>query len=209
MRIKRGIIDATTVLPVSKLACDPLLETIDPPTFLDKLQTLSGCIKAALLDQEKLVSGIGNWIADEVLYQTGIHPATTCSKISDLQGNHLLENIVKICHDASECTRQNKELPVHYLFHYRWGKGKFQKTKDYHGNSITFETVAGRTSAIASAVQKKASGIEEEKSCKTSKYFNTADESKQVENKRKGNNHGSEIEQSLPPRKKKNIKKGK
>jgi len=37
-----------------------------------------------LLDQGKLVCGVGNWVADEVLYQAGVLPSAACNTLSDL-----------------------------------------------------------------------------------------------------------------------------
>ena len=42
-------------------------------------------IKAVLLDQERVVCGVGNWVADEVLFQSGIHPSTPAAGLDDAQ----------------------------------------------------------------------------------------------------------------------------
>ena len=46
------------------------------------LSSKSAPIKAVLLDQSAVVCGIGNWVADEVLYMSRIHPATAASALS-------------------------------------------------------------------------------------------------------------------------------
>ena len=43
------------------------------------LSSKSAPIKAVLLDQSAVVCGIGNWVADEVLYMSRIHPATAAA----------------------------------------------------------------------------------------------------------------------------------
>ena len=35
--------------------------------------------------QERLVSGVGNWVADEVCYQACVHPAAKCNTLSPEQ----------------------------------------------------------------------------------------------------------------------------
>jgi formamidopyrimidine-DNA glycosylase len=126
-------------------------------------------VKAALLSQELLFSGIGNWLADEVLYQSHIHPKTRCSALDPVMIQALGEAIIRVCQTAAQCSRAGEEFPVEYLFHYRWEKSKKAKkkgengegdagsprgAKDAFGNAITFETVGGRTSAVVPAVQR-------------------------------------------------------
>lgn len=41
-------------------------------------------IKALLLDQS-FAAGVGNWIADEVLFQAKVHPASRCGNLDDTQ----------------------------------------------------------------------------------------------------------------------------
>ena len=53
-------------LPIAKLAPDPLYEMPSRAVFAEKVGARTANIKAFLLDQEKVVCGIGNWIADEV-----------------------------------------------------------------------------------------------------------------------------------------------
>eukprot|EP00971_Amphidinium_carterae_P328798 6460867-Amphidinium_carterae.1 len=50
-----------------------------------KVTASSMPIKGLLLDQEKAVSGVGNWVADEVLYHASIHPAAVSKTLSETQ----------------------------------------------------------------------------------------------------------------------------
>src|SRR6266542_5794409 len=59
--------------PISELGFDALLGLPAPPRFADLLAGRSAPIKALLLDQS-FAAGVGNWIADEVLYQARIAP---------------------------------------------------------------------------------------------------------------------------------------
>ena len=75
---KFGFVEfATSTIRFDELAPDALLleDVNDVSTdILPKLVEQSTCIKAILLDQKRVVSGVGNWIADEMLYHAKIHP---------------------------------------------------------------------------------------------------------------------------------------
>ena len=91
----------------SLLGFDPLDGMICEQEFARLLLLRSGTIKGALLDQallpalsvflprlflaadylrlQSFSAGVGNWVADEVLYQARIHPETQCSRMSAAQ----------------------------------------------------------------------------------------------------------------------------
>lgn len=56
--------------------------SIDRGSFLRRMRTRRGRVKPAMLDQ-RLVSGIGNLVADEVLWHARIHPASPIPLLSD------------------------------------------------------------------------------------------------------------------------------
>ena len=143
--------------PISELAADPVLEPMAVEDFCAKLSGVNAPIKAVLLDQKRVVCGVGNWIADEILYQTGIHPATKCSALETSQATQLHQCIQDVCTTACSVNADSKQFPAGWLFHYRWGKGKGDCIMP-NGDAISFETVAGRTSAIVSRVQKEVGG---------------------------------------------------
>ena len=59
--------------PVAKLGFDPLLAMPPPKRFCELIRARGANVKSLLLDQS-FAAGVGNWIADEVLYQAGIDP---------------------------------------------------------------------------------------------------------------------------------------
>ena len=59
--------------PISELGFDPLEGLPETAELARHLARRSAPIKAVLLDQS-LFAGVGNWIADEVLFQSGISP---------------------------------------------------------------------------------------------------------------------------------------
>jgi len=155
-RVKLLSGDPLTQLPLSKLARDPLIEGVGSDFHL-RLSQYSMPVKAALLDQEAIICGMGNYLCDEVLYQSGIDPRVACKKIPTYKAEELAKCIEQVLKVACELTAANKDFPKHWLFNYRWGKGKKGSSMP-DGNPITFDTVGGRTTAIVCKVQKATFG---------------------------------------------------
>ena len=142
--------------PWRALAPDALLDLPSIGAFTDFLAGTSSVIKALLLDQNKLVSGVGNWVADEVLFQAGIHPESPCDTLSENQVAALHTALQDVLTTAVSCNANASGFPDTWLFHYRWGKGaNGTKVPGANGGAISFSTVGGRTSAIVLARQKK------------------------------------------------------
>lgn len=137
--------------PVSELGPDALLELPPLPSFEALLAGRSTAIKALLLDQSFL-AGIGNWVADEVLYQARLHPETAAHALDKPSVAALHGAIRSVLEHAVSVGADSAKFPSTWLFHSRWGKGKGPaKTSD--GKAITFVTVGGRTSAVVPSVQ--------------------------------------------------------
>ncbi|RYP90021.1 hypothetical protein DL770_003866 [Monosporascus sp. CRB-9-2] len=112
-------------------------------------------IKALLLDQA-VISGIGNWVGDEIMYQAKLHPEQYCDDFDDSDIATLYKAIRYVCDTAVEKLGDSDEFPEDWLFKHRWGKGKKDAaTKLPNGESFTFITVGGRTSCVVPSVQKK------------------------------------------------------
>lgn len=116
-------------------------------------------IKALLLDQTT-ISGIGNWVADETLYQSRLHPEQYCDEFGDDEIKKLYEAIRDVCQTAVDKLADSDEFPDHWLFKYRWGKGaKGATSKLPNGEKLAFITVGGRTSCYAPGLQKKTGNV--------------------------------------------------
>lgn len=115
-------------------------------------------VKALLLDQAN-ISGIGNWVADETMYQAKLHPEQYSNTFSDEQIKRLHEAIMYVCDTAVEALAESDKFPKDWLMKYRWDKGKKTGSKLPNGAKITFLTVGGRTSAIVPSVQKKTAAV--------------------------------------------------
>ncbi|KAI1861687.1 uncharacterized protein JN550_010757 [Neoarthrinium moseri] len=112
-------------------------------------------IKALLLDQA-MISGIGNWVGDEIMYQAKLHPEQYSDDFSDQDVAKLYKAARYVCDTAVGVLGDSDQFPSDWLFNHRWGKGK----KDHPttlptGEKIVFITVGGRTSCVVPSVQKK------------------------------------------------------
>ncbi|EGD91085.1 formamidopyrimidine-DNA glycosylase [Trichophyton rubrum D6] len=119
-------------------------------------------IKALLLDQAN-ISGLGNWMGDEILYHARIHPEQYSDTLRDNQIKELHSSINYVCSVSVDLKGESSDFPTDWLFHHRWNKGKKGAAgKLPSGEPIVFVTVGGRTSAVVPSVQKKGGEEEEE-----------------------------------------------
>ncbi|CAG8543722.1 10367_t:CDS:2 [Acaulospora colombiana] len=148
----RLVNSALTDPPISELGFDPLKNMPKLQDFSELILKRRCPVKALLLDQS-FSAGVGNWIADEVLYQSRIHPNQYANTLSKEQINMLHDKLVYVCQTAVDVNAEASLFPDSWLFHYRWGKGNKNGTFMPNGEQIIFETVGGRTSAIVPSVQ--------------------------------------------------------
>lgn len=124
------------------------------PSFAQLLTTFGRrtiAIKAVLLDQ-KVVAGIGNWIADEVLYQARISPKRIASSLTKTEVASLRRAIRAVLAHAVKVHADHERFPKTWIFSHRWG-GRRGSTK-IAGHSIVREEVGGRTTAWVPTRQK-------------------------------------------------------
>ncbi|XP_057464389.1 formamidopyrimidine-DNA glycosylase isoform X3 [Actinidia eriantha] len=164
--------------PISELGPDALLEPMTIDELINSLSKKKIGIKALLLDQS-FISGIGNWIADEVLYQARIHPLQIASSLSKESCIELHKCIKEVIQYAVEVDADCSRFPLEWLFHFRWGRRPGQKAVDvgadgsqfpsswiFHsrekkpgkafvdGKKIEFIAAGGRTTAYVPELQK-------------------------------------------------------
>ena len=130
--------------PISELGVDPLLEQLDAEQIHGILRKRSAAIKAVLLDQS-VFAGVGNWIADEVLYQARIRPQRPARRLSAEAVRRLCRCLGRIVARAVAVDADSARYPSGWLFHYRWDKD--QQPVFIGGERIRFDVVAGRTTA--------------------------------------------------------------
>lgn len=115
-------------------------------------------VKALLLDQGN-ISGVGNWVADEILYNARLHPEQYSNTFDDEQIKRLHDSLIYVCTTACELLADSTKFPEDWLMKYRWDKGKKGANVLPNGAKIVHLTVGGRTSAIVPSVQKKTAAV--------------------------------------------------
>ena len=150
--------------PLNNLGPDPFHAMPGLDAFREQLGRRRTAIKALLLDQGFL-AGIGNWIADEVLYQAGINPHTRAHELSPEASAGLHTAITNVIETACAANADKDLFPDDWLFHYRWGKGRGANRGGESGRHpasggelpsgkpITFDQIGGRTTAWVPHVQ--------------------------------------------------------
>jgi formamidopyrimidine-DNA glycosylase len=79
-------------------------------------------IKAVLLMQEQF-PGIGNWMADEVLWRAGIHPSTKAGDFDEKTGDRLWRTLRHVSRTAIRIVDDDWRYPATWLFAHRWEDG--------------------------------------------------------------------------------------
>jgi len=136
--------------PLNQLGFDPLLDLPSPSVFSALLRGRHAVVKSLLLDQ-RFSAGVGNWIADEVLYQAGIAPQRRASSLSDAEAKRLRTKLKAVIETAVEANANDTDYPKHWLFHHRWGRLKAARTD--RGDVIEHISIGGRTTAWVPTVQ--------------------------------------------------------
>jgi formamidopyrimidine-DNA glycosylase len=108
-------------------------------------------VKALLLDQA-VFPGVGNWMADEIMWQIKVHPATRAGELAASQQRDLWRVSRAICRTSLKTIGVDwSEPPKNWLIHRRWQKdGRCPR----HGTLLDHGTIAGRTTAWCPVCQK-------------------------------------------------------
>ncbi|KAI4264165.1 MAG: hypothetical protein L6R42_000706, partial [Xanthoria sp. 1 TBL-2021] len=202
------------VSPLKENGPDPVADKdiLTEEWLVQKLQSKHVPVKALLLDQAN-ISGIGNWVGDELLYHAKIHPEQYSNTLSPAQMKQLHKSIHYVCSTAVDLLAESDRFPEEWLFKHRWGKGKKDASQRLpNGEKIKFVTVGGRTSAIVPSVQKKTGEVAADVKERDSEDENgveedDAEEQKPKSAKRKARDDGEEEDDGRTAPKKKSNKK--
>jgi formamidopyrimidine-DNA glycosylase len=108
-------------------------------------------IKAVLLMQERF-PGIGNWMADEILWRAAIHPQQAAGTLDAKMVADLHREIRAVCRGALKIIGTNwDDPPDSWLFGHRWAKGG---TCPRTGGKLMHATIGGRTTCWSPERQK-------------------------------------------------------
>lgn len=136
---------------IKQLGPDAMEELPKGEKFAALYMKRNAPIKALLMDQG-ILSGLGNWLADEVLYHARIAPQRPASSLSATEFAKLRKAIVFVLSTAVDAGADEDKYPDDWLFHVRWGGSRGHgKLGKY---DVIRETVVGRTSAWIPKLQK-------------------------------------------------------
>jgi len=111
-------------------------------------------LKAVLLMQA-MFPGIGNWMADEVLWRAGLHPGRAAGSLGEAERAALHRELRFVCRGALRSIVRGvdghwADPPRGWLFHVRWvDGGRCPRT----GVPLVRETIGGRTTCWSPEVQ--------------------------------------------------------
>lgn len=122
--------------------------SISKQDFMALMEKQTGGAKSVLMDQHK-IAGIGNVYADEILFQSQVHPKTKISNLNKADLDTIYSNISKVLKKAIPLIEKGEKAPDNWLkAHRNEGedcpncKGKVQRT-----------TVGGRTTYFCEGCQ--------------------------------------------------------
>jgi formamidopyrimidine-DNA glycosylase len=125
---------------------------LDFKTFKKIMEKRMGSLKYTLMNQH-IIAGIGNIYADEILFQSRIHPKTKANKLDKNALKQLFDNAQKVLSTAVELQAEVARFPENYLIPNRFKGGKCPL-----GNSeLERIKVSGRTTYYCPRHQKEIS----------------------------------------------------
>jgi formamidopyrimidine-DNA glycosylase len=136
---------------LAQMGPDVWSEPRSPEELAKILGKRTAPMKALLLDQ-KLFCGIGNYLADEVLFQARIAPTREGSSLSAKDIERMLDAIRLVIGHAIDVEADYQRFPADWLFHARWGGHKGEE--QIVGHAIRREEIGGRTTAWVPTLQK-------------------------------------------------------
>ena len=105
--------------PISELGFDPIICMPTLDVFKELVLKRTCPIKALLLDQT-FSAGVGNWVADEILYLSRIHPEQRCNTLDVEQLSTLHHQTSEVCRIAVSVNADADKFPDDWLFKHRW-----------------------------------------------------------------------------------------
>jgi len=122
-----------------KLGPDALTLTTEELT--QGLAKKKSAIKPLLLDQ-RIAPGIGNWIADEVLFQARLHPERPAPTLTPAEVERLAAATRQVLETAVRAEAIYRDFPAHYLIHAReWDTAPASETGQTHLNCPCCQTL--------------------------------------------------------------------
>src|SRR5437016_1220947 len=123
---------------------------IDLEEFKKILGKRRGAVKSILLNQ-RVITGVGNIYADEILFRVRMHPATETSRLGDKALTKLFRATHYIMEKAITAKADADRMPKSWLLPHRGKDGKCPRC----GRKLRLARIGGRTAWFCAHCQKK------------------------------------------------------
>jgi len=117
--------------------------------FLAKIKGKKGSIKGFLLNQS-IFAGMGNLYADQVCFQTRVHPESVCDKISKKKQKEIFSTMQEVLKSAIAKSIDYKSNDFDEQFSWRTEGAKAPNKR----SKVCSRKIAGRTTYFAKGWQK-------------------------------------------------------
>lgn len=134
-----------------ELPPEPHDRRFTPRYFEQMLSRRGGSLLKPLLLQQELFPGVGNWMADEILWRARLRPDRRLSSLSEAERAQLFKEAKWVCGEALKIIGADySDPPPSWLFLHRWKDGGICPVSK---KPLQRDTVAGRTTCWSPAVQ--------------------------------------------------------
>ena len=140
--------DVERYIKSKKLGPDAL--ELDMPTFKNILLKAKGSVKSTFMNQ-KLIAGVGNIYADEILFQSRIHPMKKVEQLDQEKTRTLFQKMKKVLQTAIKHWADYEQFPDSYLIKRRSKKGRCPRC----GRPLKQIKITGRTTYFCLECQGK------------------------------------------------------
>ena len=125
---------------------------VGPGEFRKILGRYSGAVKSILMNQ-RLISGIGNIYADEILFRACMHPATEIARLDDKALKKLFRATHYVLRKAIAAKADTNQMPRSWLLPHRGKGGKCPRC----GRRLRSAKIGGRTAWFCAHCQRSGS----------------------------------------------------
>lgn len=136
----------------SDLPPEPHAEAFTREHFDEILSSRKGSVLKALLLKQELFPGVGNWMADEILWRAKIRPDRRLSSLNKKERGALFSESKWVCREALRIIGKDySDPPASWLFLHRWKDGGICPVSK---KPLRRDSIGGRTTCWSPAVQK-------------------------------------------------------
>ena len=142
--------DREAFIAEQDLGPDPMVMSRE--AFFERIKNRKGRLKTALMNQSVL-AGIGNIYADEILFQSGLHPTLRINDLSREQLETVYETMLTVLWTAVDSGADPEHLPKNFLIPHRSEKDRCPVC----GGAVSRLSISGRSAYFCPECQPKPS----------------------------------------------------